>query len=62
MSGPNILLFQRLLNKEMYYQVHYTVPVPLHLLMMCHVLVHHQKHYNVCSMFVMNIHGMLFPP
>jgi hypothetical protein len=32
------------------------MPVPLHLLMICHVLVRHQKHYNVCSMFVMNIH------
>ena len=35
----------------------YLMPVSLHLLMMCHVLVLHRKHYNVCSMFVMNIHG-----
>jgi hypothetical protein len=26
------------------------MPVPLHLLMMCHVLVRHRKHYNVCSL------------
>ena len=32
------------------------MPVPLHLLMMCHVLVRHRKHYNVCSMFAVNIH------
>ena len=32
------------------------MPVPLHLLMMCHVLVRHQKHYNVSSMFAVNIH------
>ena len=32
------------------------MPVPLHLLMMCHVLVRHQKHYNVSLMFAMNIH------
>jgi hypothetical protein len=25
--------------------------------MMCHVLVLHRKHYNECSMFVMNING-----
>ena len=30
--------------------------MPLHLLMMCHVLVRHRKHYNVCSMFAVNIH------
>ena len=35
----------------------YLMPVPLHLLMMCYVLVLQRKHYNVCSMFVMNIHG-----
>ena len=39
----------------------YVMPVSLHLLMMCHVLVLHRKHYNVCSMFIMNIHGMVFP-
>ena len=32
------------------------MPVPLHLLMVCHVLVRHRKHYNVCSMFAVNIH------
>jgi hypothetical protein len=26
----------------------YLIPVPLHLLIMCHVLVRHRKHYNVC--------------
>ena len=26
------------------------MPVPLHLLMMCHVLVRHRKHYNLCSL------------
>jgi hypothetical protein len=35
----------------------YLMPVSLHLLMICHVLVRHRKHYNVYSMFVMNIHG-----
>ena len=33
------------------------MPVPLHLLMMCHVLVRHLKHYNVSSMFAVNIHA-----
>jgi hypothetical protein len=28
----------------------------LHLLMVCHVLVRHLKHYNVCSLFAVNIH------
>ena len=32
------------------------MPVPLHLLMLCHVLVRHRKHYNACSMFAVNIH------
>jgi hypothetical protein len=35
----------------------YLMPVPLHLLMMCHVLVPHRKHYNVSSMFAVNIHA-----
>jgi hypothetical protein len=30
--------------------------VPLHLLMICHVLVRHRKHCNVCPMFAVNIH------
>jgi len=32
------------------------MPMSLHMLMMCHVLVRHRKHYNVCAMFAVNIH------
>jgi hypothetical protein len=33
----------------------YLMPVPLLLLMICHVLVRHRKHYNACSMLAVNI-------